>query len=204
MYLNLNVIRAGMALTPEDSKYTSVFDRIWAMLLTGEPFEGLFPCSREFHRGPYAEGAPVEAASPESLPDNWLSPVLLQEPVFDEDPSEELQSQDIRCRMAMANHFPAPRASNKGYLAMTLVEYLMLLDWTGRQFREDKRGAIPEELAPILARLHIRSEKWLDLVEHFPQYFRTAAGSDAALRKEAQRRGRKWLHGVRNAAAVFR
>ncbi len=29
----------------------------------------------------------------------------------------------------------------------------MLLDWTGRELRRDKRGAIPDELAPILDRL---------------------------------------------------
>jgi putative transposase len=31
----------------------------------------------------------------------------------------------------------------------------MLLDWTGRELHRDKRGAIPENLAPILDRLGI-------------------------------------------------
>ena len=40
---------------------------------------------------------------------------------------------------------------------MTLSEpqYLALLDWTGRQLRRDKRGAIPAELAPIMERLSV-------------------------------------------------
>jgi hypothetical protein len=50
---------------------------------------------------------------------------------------------------------PSARASNKGCLPMSFGEYLDLLDWTGRQLRDDKRGAIPQELAPILQRLHI-------------------------------------------------
>jgi hypothetical protein len=32
-------------------------------------------------------------------------------------------------------------------------QYFMLLDWTGRELRADKRGAIPEHLAPIVERL---------------------------------------------------
>ncbi len=33
---------------------------------------------------------------------------------------------------------------------MKLAEYITLLDWTGREGREGKKGSIPKELAPIL------------------------------------------------------
>ncbi len=42
----------------------------------------------------------------------------------------------------------------KGIL-FNLVDYLQLLDWTGRQIREDKVGAIPSNSAPFLERLSI-------------------------------------------------
>ena len=44
------------------------------------------------------------------------------------------------------------RASNQGFLPLTLDDYLALLDWTGR-VRSDKRGAIPVQLRPIIERL---------------------------------------------------
>ena len=46
------------------------------------------------------------------------------------------------------------RASDKGFLGMSFELYLKLLDWTGRQIRrDDKKGRIPVELAPIMERI---------------------------------------------------
>lgn len=45
------------------------------------------------------------------------------------------------------------RASHKACLPFSLPEQLRLLDWTGRQIRGDKRGAIPASLGLILERL---------------------------------------------------
>jgi hypothetical protein len=59
------------------------------------------------------------------------------------------------------------RASNKGCVFMTLTEYLQLLDWTGRQLKPGKRGAIPNNAPPILDRLNLSAELWLHAVEHF-------------------------------------
>ncbi len=71
---------------------------------------------------------------------------------------------------------PADRASNKGCLPMSFAEDLPLLDWTGRQIRDDKRGAIPADLAPILARLKVSDDGWLQLMRGFNRMFRRAAG----------------------------
>lgn len=52
----------------------------------------------------------------------------------------------------------ARRASDKGLIPMTLDDYLRLLDASGRIVRNDKRGAIPAEIAPILERLGIQTD----------------------------------------------
>ena len=59
------------------------------------------------------------------------------------------------------------RASNKGCVFMSLAEYLQLLDWTGRQLKPGKCGAIPRNAPPILDRLNLSAELWLHAVEHF-------------------------------------
>jgi hypothetical protein len=55
------------------------------------------------------------------------------------------------------------------------TDNLTLLDWTGRQMRADKRGAIPQDLASILERLHIGGAGWIQLMGQFRRLFRRAA-----------------------------
>jgi hypothetical protein len=50
---------------------------------------------------------------------------------------------------------------------MALDQYLQLLEWTGRQIRTGKAGAIPPHLNPILERLQLNGEVWTKGVERF-------------------------------------
>ncbi|MEO1997102.1 MAG: hypothetical protein ABGZ17_17675 [Planctomycetaceae bacterium] len=93
------------------------------------------------------------------------------------------------------------RASRKGFLPLSLCEYLALLDWTGRELHKRKRGAIPSELAPILVRLGIDTNGWCDLVRNFGRLFRRAAGTPNSLAKETARRDQRSMHAP--GAALF-
>jgi hypothetical protein len=57
----------------------------------------------------------------------------------------------------------------------------MLLDWTGRELLTDKRGVIPEHLAPIVRRLGLNPLKWLEMVRGFSPLFKQAAGRSSLL-----------------------
>jgi hypothetical protein len=46
-------------------------------------------------------------------------------------------------------------------ILFSLKDYLQLVDTTGRMIRPDKRGAIPINLPPILERLSINRQQWL-------------------------------------------
>lgn len=86
------------------------------------------------------------------------------------------------------------RASDKGFLAMSLESYLMLLDWTGRQMRSGgKCGRVPAEVAPILKRVGISSGVWCDVVKRFGKIFQRVAGGPQSLAREAQQRRQGWL-----------
>ena len=86
---------------------------------------------------------------------------------------------------------------------MRFDEYLRILDWTGRQVRSDKRAAIPQELRPILERLGIRGECWVDCVQNFGRWFHRAAGGVSLLADAAARAGRRWFHGVARCRQAF-
>ena len=51
------------------------------------------------------------------------------------------------------------------------VDYIKLVDWTGRIIRDDKRGAITESLPPILTRLNIDIDTWLLQTQYFEQQY---------------------------------
>jgi hypothetical protein len=83
-------------------------------------------------------------------------------------------------------------------------EYLNLLDWTCRQLRADKRGPIPQDLAPILERLHIGGgDGWLQLIGRFRRLFRRAAGRTQSLAREREQHGCRVMQGLRYSRTVF-
>lgn len=198
MYVDLNPIRAAMAKTPEQSKHTSAYDRIHGM--KGKQIESaaadaveLTPeeAGKKIRETPVAKRKTRAVQKSRShrkiLRDDWLAPLAVNE-------------------RAVPGAMPSRhglRASDKGFLSMSLRDYLELLDWTGRQGRPDKRGTIPDGIASILQRIGIESSMWCDLVWNFKRYFGRSAGRPSSLRDDAQRSGHRWCRGQRAASACF-
>ena len=86
--------------------------------------------------------------------------------------------------------------------AVTLDEYLTLVDETGRIMRGDKRGAIPANRAPILDRLHINRDVWLSLMRSSGHFGLTSFGALASRAREALRRGARWI--IDTTAGLYR
>lgn len=84
-----------------------------------------------------------------------------------------------------------------------LRHYLELVDWTGRAVRDDKRGAIPTELEPILDRLGFDERSWLDGIKLFGRPMFPMIGPADRMRQVAQTNQRSWYRGVSACQAVF-
>ena len=164
-YVDLNPVRAAMAKTPEASKFTGAKDRIDDLKTR-------------------SKNAPAHATqdwerSRRRQQSGWLSPIEINERTDKTGPNLNPTNR---------------RASQKGFLSIPLAKYLDLLDWTGRQLRLNKRGSIPDHLAPILERLGINGECWCDLVQKFGKLFKRAAGSAESLAHETAKRNQNYMH----------
>ena len=64
-----------------------------------------------------------------------------------------------------------------------LIDYLELVDWTGRIIREDKRGTIATKLPPILERIAIDTDAWAILTTEFENQFKHWVGTEHIVRQ---------------------
>jgi REP element-mobilizing transposase RayT len=193
VYVDLNPVRAGVADRPEQSRFTSAYDRIRtrrARKKSGRSPSGRRASTRR------RRDVPAEAER-----DRWLCPIEAEKP------SRRAGRASKRAGRTVGKSSDPPgacqRASSESFLSISLDDYLRLLDWTGRQIRLDKRGSIPSRLAPILERLDVDGECWLEGVRNFGRWFHRAVGRPDHLRKEAARAGKHWLQGMARCQLAF-
>ena len=67
-------------------------------------------------------------------------------------------------------------------LIFNLIDYIELVDWTGRIIRDDKHGAIHGASPPIIKRLNISTDHWLELSTKFEYRFKGIAGSAESIK----------------------
>ena len=125
-YVDLNPIRARLAITPEASEYTSIRLRIKS---PGDKAKHLFPFV-DYPRKDMPEG-----------------------------------------------------------LSFKLIEYIELIDWTGRIIREGRHGTIPENIPPVLQRLKQDPDNWFYLAQHFESKLKGLVGSVLKLKRVCKKLG---------------
>ena len=203
MYVDLNPVRAAMAETPDDSVHTSAYDRI-------EGAKGRQVDAMAFDLKPAAQDEVAvdqkskttaelkqKKANRRSNPtgkkirrDEWLSPLTLDDSKLSSDP--QVSATDIR-------------ASDKGFLNVSLRDYLRLLRWTAKQTRPGENRRVPPSLADVVSRLGIDVSMWRDLVWNFKRYFgrSSCAGTPTSMSQHATSSGRSWTQGQRAVAECF-
>jgi hypothetical protein len=95
----------------------------------------------------------------------------------------------------------APIAGVRGFgvLRMTQAEYLILVDYTGRQIRADKRGAIAGPAPAVLGRLGYSPDNWARQVLAVKSDYSRAMGAMGTLVEKAAEIGQRWLRGMSTA-----
>jgi hypothetical protein len=181
-YVDLNPIRAALAETLEGSDHTSVQRRIEA---EGVPAGGEHPRRSETAGG---EPGAERSAQASVRPDRFLSPLEL----------DERHGELGACRAR-----DRARCSDKGFLPMTVSDYVALLDWTARQTVPGKRGSTSAEAPPILERLRLSPTAWCELVRDFGRLFSTVAGHPRTVDGARSRGGRRRFHLTSRVRELF-
>ena len=184
-YVDLNPIRAGMAESLHDSAHTSIAARLAE--LQGQPFEPVLAPVVVADATPTS--TPISADESSPLAASSL-PSLLAEAELAALPEAPLMPFDATGRFEQAIPFGLP-------------EYLELVDTMGRALHPAKRGAIPATTPPILARLGMDAEGFINAADHFFKDFASAVGTPAKLIEIAARRQQRALRGLAAARRVF-
>ncbi|WP_407333271.1 transposase [Enterovibrio sp. 27052020O] len=88
-----------------------------------------------------------------------------------------------------------PREPMPDGIPFRLMDYLELVDWTGRQMRDNKRGHINSALPPILSRLGFDPADWLEACIQIERG--RLVGSDVAIKAALPQLNRKRISGLR-------
>ena len=192
-YVDLNPIRAGMAESLHDSAHTSIAARLGE--LQGQPFEPVLAPVVVAVPVVMADTTPVfvdETSPPAASPVSPVSPLpsLLPEAELAALPEAPLMPFDATGRFEQAIPFG-------------LQEYIELVDTMGRAVHPAKRGAIPATTPPILARLGMDAQGFINAADHFFKDFASAVGTPAKLIEIAARRQQRALRGLAAARRVF-
>jgi REP element-mobilizing transposase RayT len=88
-------------------------------------------------------------------------------------------------------------------IPFSFVNYLELVDWTGRSQRDDKKGSIDRKLPSIMHRLNLQPEAWVQAMQPSGNVFGRAIGRVDHLRLHAQMIKQSWIRGGGAARRMF-
>jgi len=110
----------------------------------------------------YGDLNPVRAAMPDTPENSDHTSIQLCIEYWTQQANQTISSNDETLQPKSLLPFignlrqPIPKG-----LIFNLIDYIELVDWTGRVIRGDKHGAIPESALPILTRFNISTDHWI-------------------------------------------
>ena len=95
------------------------------------------------------------------------------------------------------------QTNNPVHIPYNLIEYIQLVDWTGRQIRAGHRGYIKDDTPPIFERLKINTTAWLHNCQHLEKTYHRVIGSSTCLQEFCQKFRQQRVVGIAAARLAF-
>ncbi len=86
---------------------------------------------------------------------------------------------------------------------LKLEDYLEIVDTTGRIIKSNKKGFIPSNLEPVLSRMKLCQNHWIQTVLGFGSGFYRVAGSVSKMIEIAKSLGQRWMRGMNFSKEVY-
>ncbi len=95
------------------------------------------------------------------------------------------------------------QSNNPEHIPYNFIEYIQLVEWTGRQIKAGKRGYISSEVPPIFERLKIHPAAWLHNCEELEKTYYRVIGSAARLQEFCEKLKQHRVLGLTAARQAF-
>jgi REP element-mobilizing transposase RayT len=127
---------------------------------------------------------------------------------------EESDYTSIQLRMSKDNNSPmknllrpfagdSHQDNNSNDIPYNLIEYIQLVDWSGRQIHPKKRSVIAANLPPIFTRLNMQHHIWLQNCLSLESTYHRVIGPAARMQEFCALMQQKWLLGIPAAREAF-
>jgi REP element-mobilizing transposase RayT len=117
--------------------------------------------------------------------------------------SHHAETSDNTKRKPLVKFIGAEHQESPQGIHFTLIDYLALVDWTGRMIREGKRGAISAQTPALLGVLGLDNETWFNLANDFGKDYHGAVGSLEELALFAEHTGKRWISGQGKLRRIY-
>lgn len=142
----------------------------------------------------YVDLNPVRACLANSLEESDFTSI--QERLFSQQTTENqlpLHNPGLKEHLGI---FATPNSPEKLDIPCTWEEYHRLVQWTGQQIRQDKKGYLSLETSSLLNQLSVHPETWIANAKSFETRYSWLVGSFEKINAFLKKSSRQWVKGI--------
>jgi len=122
--------------------------------------------------------------------------LLADKLAYDDPQSLEKKPLDSNASLLPFIGTDAQQNSSLTGIAFEQKDYFKLVDWIGKQVRDNKPGSIPATIGSILDRIRADEDEWVNMVTHFGRRFYRVVGPVDLLRQMTEKFDCHWFKGL--------